>query len=239
VLAAISLGMGLLSLGVLLAWSRHRADTLGRARGFPVIGVAVPAVLMVLTAVPVVRHHRLEGRLSDVASELAGLRVDVICQTLGESWVDARPEPGYVRITSDGRPERRATITLQTCNDLQDWLRSDRSSPSPDQVMAVHILTHESMHMRGTLQEDLTECAAVQRDVRTAELLGATGDQARDLALTYWTDLYPRMPDAYRTSECSPGGELDENLQTSPWNLVAAGTAGAGTAARVPGPWES
>ncbi|MDQ1292194.1 MAG: hypothetical protein QG608_71 [Actinomycetota bacterium] len=195
-------------------------DALGRPRGFPVIGFVVPAVLMVLTAVPVVRHHRLEGRLSEVASELAGVRADIICQTLGESWVDSRPEPGYVKITSDGRPERRATITLDTCGDLQEWLESDRSAPTTDQVMAVHILTHESMHMRGLLPEDEAECAAVQRDLNTAVLLGATREQARDLALIYWTDLYPRMPDAYRTSSCQSGEDLDENLPSSPWNLI-------------------
>jgi hypothetical protein len=73
------------------------------------------------------------------------------------------------------------------------------------------------MHMAGETAEAVAECQAVQRDSRTAELLGATPEQARRLALAYYDDIFPRMPDEYRSADCTPGGRLDEGLSTSPW----------------------
>jgi hypothetical protein len=66
------------------------------------------------------------------------------------------------------------------------------------------VLTHEAMHMKGLTGEAEAECAAVQKDSTTAELLGATPDQARQLARTYWHRVYPNMPDDYRSSTCRP-----------------------------------
>jgi hypothetical protein len=37
------------------------------------------------------------------------------------------------------------------------------------------------------------------------------------LAAAYWHDLYPLMPDGYRSSECRSGGALDEHLADAPW----------------------
>jgi hypothetical protein len=62
----------------------------------------------------------------------------------------------------------------------------------------------------------------VQRDAQTAELLGATPQQARLLAVAYWTDIFPRMPDDYRSTDCLPGGALDEGLPTAPWTTPPA-----------------
>ncbi len=81
----------------------------------------------------------------------------------------------------------------------------------------MHVLTHEAMHMAGETAEAVAECRAVQRDARTAELLGATSQQARRLAAAYAGSVLPEMPDDYRSPDCIPGGALDERLTTSPW----------------------
>jgi hypothetical protein len=73
------------------------------------------------------------------------------------------------------------------------------------------------MHMAGRLDESAAECAAVQRDARTARLLGASGGEARALAAAYWRTVYPAMPGGYRSSACRPGGALDEQLPDAPW----------------------
>jgi hypothetical protein len=82
----------------------------------------------------------------------------------------------------------------------------------------VHVLTHESMHMRGLTDEAAAECAAVQRDAMTARLLGADATAATALARSYWTQMYPRMSDDYRSGECTPAGPLDEHLPDAPWS---------------------
>jgi hypothetical protein len=143
--------------------------------------------------------------------------VAVRCQSLGGAFVDGGPELGYVRWRADGSPEPWALLKRDQCRHLAAYVRSPTARPSRDQVVAVHVLTHEAMHLSGRLVEAAAECAAVQRDAHTARLLGAAPADAAGLAVTYWRDLYPLMPDSYRSPECRAGGSLDERLPDAPW----------------------
>ncbi|HET7529520.1 MAG TPA: hypothetical protein VFJ98_01020 [Mycobacteriales bacterium] len=205
-------------------WWTRRQDALGRRRPFPYLSVAVLVVSSLLLAVPGFLRHREEDRLSWVASQLVGAPVTVHCQSLGGEMVDIGSELGYVKWRADGVPERQTLIKHGPCRQLNAYLESSKQHPTDDEVIAVHVLTHESMHMRGLTSESEAECAAVQRDAETARLLGAGAADAAALARRYWSVMYPRMPDDYRTSSCSPGGRLDQHLPDAPW--TAAGGAG-------------
>jgi hypothetical protein len=211
--------VGLLSGAGLLVgrWLRGRRDVLGRARPFPAVSVVLLVALGVGALVPVIRHHRLEARLDAAASSLVGAPVRVHCQTVGKQLVDVGQELGYVRYGADGVPERATLIKRDQCSDLRDYLGSDKDSPSPDQVVAVHVLSHEARHMAGITDEAVAECGAMQRDARAAELLGADPIQAQRLARMYWLTVYPRMGDDYRSAQCRPGGARDERLPSAPW----------------------
>ena len=198
-------------------WLVRRTDALGRPRAFPVWSVVLLGLLAVAATVPVVRAARLEHRLSAVASVLVGSPVTVDCQSRGQEMTDLGHELGWVPYDLAGRPEPRTLIKRRPCSALRNYLGSDKVSPSREQVVAVHVLGHEARHMAGQTVESEAECAAVQRDARTARLLGATPEQARALARTYWLEVYPGMPEAYRTAECAPGMRLDENLPDAPW----------------------
>ncbi len=207
--------------GVLASrWLRRRRDALGRAKPFPTVSVLLLVALGAGALVPVIRHHRLETRLESVASALVGAPVTVHCQTAGKQLVDVGQELGYVRYGPDGVPARATLIKRDQCSDLRDYLGSDKDSPSPDQVVAVHVLSHEARHMAGITDEAIAECGAMQRDARTAQLLGADPTQAQRLARQYWLTVYPRMADDYRSSQCQPGGSLDERLPAAPWSAV-------------------
>jgi hypothetical protein len=199
-------------------WVLNRVDALGRPIPFPVIAVPALIVLTVLSATPGVERRMEQHRLAAAASTLIGVKVAVHCQTVGEAFVDAGVELGYVKYGADGVPEHRTLIKHGPCADLRAYLRSSKAHPSLDQVIAVHILTHESMHMSGITSESLAECAAVQRDDRMAQLLGATPDEALALARTYWRSVYPNMPPDYVTGDCRAGGRLDEHLPDAPWS---------------------
>jgi len=217
----VLLGICLLSLAgtvaVLLRWYLTRVDALGRTRDFPVISVCLLLVAAAGTAVPVVGHARFESRLAAVASTLSGRQVRVRCETLSQAWTDAHPEAGYVPFGADGRPGTQATLTVRTCDDLRSWFDDRPAHPDRDQVIAVHVLTHEAMHLAGEADEAVAECRAVQRDARTAVLLGASPDRARQLAARYWREDYPQLTPAYQSGDCTPGGPLDEHLPDPPW----------------------
>ena len=202
---------------VAIGWGLRRSDELGRPRQFPWVTVALLLAMGVGAAVPGVLRASQERRLGGAASALAGARVAVRCQSLGGAFVDGGPELGYVRWRADGSPEPWALIKRDQCHHLAAYVRSGARRPTRDQVVAVHVLTHEAMHMSGRLDEAVAECAAVQRDAQTARLLGARPADAAALAAAYWGNIYPLMPDRYRSGECRPGGAMDERLADAPW----------------------
>ena len=198
-------------------WLLRRHDSLGRARPFPWISIGLLVLVGVAGITPLVLRLRLEARLEDAASVVAGARVEVHCQALGEAFVDAGVELGYVAFGPDGVPERSTLIKRQQCRDLSSFVRGGHTDFTHEQVVAVHTLTHEAIHMSGVANEAQTECLAVQRDAEMARLLGAAPDAAQALAAHYWRVVYPRMPDGYRSDECKAGGALDANLPDAPW----------------------
>jgi len=202
-------------------WWVRRYDALGRPRSFPYLGVGLLVVVAVGVAVPTYLRHREEDRLSLVATQLAGVTAKVHCQTIGAEMVDAGSELGWVKWGPDGVPEHQTLIKHGPCRALHAYLASSKTQPSDDEVIAVHVLTHESMHMRGRTDEADAECAAVQRDAMTARLLGADPAAASALARRYWTQMYPQMPDGYRSGGCAAGGPLDEHLPDAPWTSAA------------------
>ena len=217
VLAWVSVALAAVAVAVSVRWMLTRVDVLGRVRSFPTISVGMSAVAALGCAVPVLLHVRLEHRLAAAASVVAGRPVDVHCQTLSQAWVSAHGELGYVEVGADGRPERRTVIALSACDALSGWLTSDRRTPSRDQVIAVHVLTHEAMHMAGERNEARAECLAVQRDAQLARALGDTPEQALALARQYWRTVFPQLPDDYRSGACAPGGAFDQHLPDPGW----------------------
>jgi hypothetical protein len=217
VLSWCAVGSFLAAAGVVLRWTRRRHDGLGRARPFPYVSVVVLAVAGAGALVPVVRHARLEGELSRVATRLVGVPATVHCQTVGEELVSTDQDLGFVRSGPDGRPEHRTTIMREPCDALGDYLGADHARPSEDEVQAVHVLSHEARHMAGETSEARAECQAMQRDAAAARLLGADDAQARRLARSYWMVEYPRMPEGYRDGACAPDGPWDEHLPDAPW----------------------
>lgn len=167
------------------------------------------------------RHHRLESRLSAAATMLVGGPALVRCQTAGQQFVAAGSYLGYVRYGRGRVPERETLIKRARCRSLASYPGSDRERPDRDEVVAVHILSHEARHTAGTTNEAQAECEAVQRDAWAARLLGATAEQSQAQAHAYWRDVYPLMNETYR----SPGGRRERSSTSTssprPWPALA------------------
>ena len=216
---ALLSGLGLV--GVLVRWKRTPPNVFGHPAPTPWWAAGSLAVLCLVTGTVAVRNHLREARLSRVASALAGQSVKVDCQSWFGSFFDSNTEAGYVRWEAGGPPERSTTLKADVCRSLSRYMRS-AGNPSMDEVFAVHIVSHEAMHMAGQKDEALAECAAVQRDARAARMLGASPTQAAALAARYWGEGYPLLPAAYRSADCRPGGSLDEGLAAGPWEAAGA-----------------
>ena len=208
------------ALALAFRWGLHRTDALGRPNRFPAVALALLLVPALLVARPGVERRLEQRHLASAASTLIGTSVSVHCQTAGEAFVDAGWELGFVKYDSEGVPEHKTLIKQGPCHDLRAYLHSSKAHPNANQILAVHILTHESMHMSGITTEARAECAAVQRDARMAELLGAEPAEAQALARAYWVTVYPRMSDAYVSDECRPGGRMDERISRPALDLT-------------------
>ena len=199
------IGFAFIAGGFSLAARWMIAKTMGPVPPFPWRAVMALALVGSVAAAPWYLRVRLEQRLSAAASEVSDRDVFVQCQSFAAAFIDPTADLGHVAFDAKGRAEPKTLIKRDQCRALTEYLRSDKRNPTMDQVVAVHVLTHESIHMSGTVVEDETECLAMARNSKMAQLLGAPPDAAQELALTYWEKVYPDMPDEYRSSECDPG----------------------------------
>ena len=155
---------------------------------------------------------------STVAVDISGRKdATVRCQRFSEAWFDADLAAGKVQFIADGITAPVAQVSWQTCRNLNGWEKSDKTNPTSEQIAAVHVLSHEIEHVRGTQNEADTECYAMQRNAAVAQQLGATERQGKILAFRYWSAIYPNMLDDYRSADCAPKGRLDMNPENPDW----------------------
>lgn len=202
-----------LVLGLLLwlGWLAFRAWALGTR---PYVTLGVVLALLVPALWTEVRWLRVQAAATAAVQVLAdNPAARVQCQRALSTLLWAGADLGRVEWDE---PDR-AWLTLETCQHLGSWYRSDHTNPTLDEAVAVHVLTHEAMHVAGERSEAVTECRALQQDARTVALLGGTVEQGTALARRMVDEVYPTMPDEYRSSECREGGALDLSPADGTW----------------------
>ena len=200
-----------LGLVVWLAWLALRAYVFGTR---PYVSVAVLVALLLPTLWTEVRWLRVQAAATTAVQQLTGdPDARVQCQRAVGTMLWAGADLGRVEWDE---PDR-AWLTWETCQHLGSWYRSDRTDPTLDEAVAVHVLTHEAMHVKGARDEATTECRALQHDERAVVLLGGSSEQGGTLAERIATEVYPRMPEEYRSSECRAGGALDQTPDDGTW----------------------
>ena len=196
-----------------------------------------------------------EHMLAPVVSEIAGRPVDVDCQSVWASLLDAQWREGEVHFDASGAPEPRIFLARSACQRLHafrgharhqeldclqslDWraaipLRLD--SPcyhaAADTIYALLVLAHEAYHTAGVRNEAQTNCYAIQALAYAATQLGAAEAEARRAALAM-AALEPYQRDDYATTDCRAGARLDLHPETPefPSEAVLAAPRGLGGA---------
>ena len=165
---------------------------------------------------------RVEPRFSEATAKLTGKETEVRCWS-EEDWraVASAGSPydegdsGASELAGFVGDDRRIHLAPDVCADLVDLAYGDGKAGG--MAFAVAALAHEARHTMGELREDRTECWAVQNVERTAALLGASADRARELASAYWKGFYPLQEPPYWSDECRDGGELDLRPDDDRW----------------------
>lgn len=163
----------------------------------------------------------LERDLTEAATAVAGRQANVTCERtltgllLGghyQGWVSY--EPGDALGTGQD-----IYLRADVCDTLDTAIAERFTSHDVYTANAVNVLAHEAMHVAGERNEAAAECAAMQNIVHTATLLGAVARHPHQMAVTYWTDIYPKMPTEYQSGDCGPGGPMDTGTLDAPWRL--------------------
>lgn len=156
-----------------------------------------------------VRHTMFEYKLEDAAERLINYdRVYVHCQSNFDSLYNLS-WAGFVY-----RGTEKIELEVRTCDDLKAYL-DHPATASRRELYALHVLTHETMHVAKEFNEIKADCQAFQRNHRTAMILGVPGNIAIQNAIEIHQNRSPRHP--YYSAECRPGGELDEKLEDAVW----------------------
>jgi hypothetical protein len=220
---------------------RIRQAATGRASNQrAIVKLVVGVVVLVLAGWGWSRYDRAanERALATVASELAGRHVGVECQGFFSELVDIRARAGDVPFPA-GRAPDHTYLTRQVCRTLKrfrtssshpelaclleiDWARwtpaTDFASPCADSARgtaeAINTLTHESMHLRGFMDEAQTQCYAIQLDAWTVVRLGGTAAEGAAVA-NFVLALQPLMPTEYQSAACRHAGSLDLHPETA------------------------
>ena len=186
---------------------------------FKVYVVIMLAIAVVLACVPAQKYF-LERSLTSKARILSETnKATVHCNTWFDTWIDpnslasghANPETGQI------------VFQAPWCGVLMDHLKHPERA-DPKGIFSVQMFAHEAMHVRGELNEAVTECQAVQRHYRAAVLLGIPDDMARKNSTLFYETQYKAraqiggLQAPYYSEECAPGKKLDEQLEDSTWN---------------------
>ena|ERR1700729_335642 len=183
--------------------------------------LAMVLALATLFAWPPVHTWLFERFLSAKATELAdNHRAKVHCNTVWDTMLDTE------MLASGHADPDTGKIGIQHpwCSTLQSYLRHPGHA-SEEELWSLAMFTHESMHVRGELNEARTECEAVQRNYRAAKLLGVADVIAKRNALDYYNIIYRErgkwgtMQAQYYSDECAPGKSMDEHLSDSTWGI--------------------
>jgi hypothetical protein len=174
--------------------------------------------------------HELENRLATIAGEIAKRPVHVHCQGSIGAALDVTGEAGTVWFGADGKPADTTDLKHDICVRLDHYPQARtgagfacvvRDTPCPLDTLktlhALHTLAHEAWHLEGVQNEAQAECYAIQSTALVAGRLGASPSVAEASARVVATQIYPRMPSEYVTSDCHDGGSLDLHPDSPVW----------------------
>lgn len=211
---ALSLTFAWLAVRELLSpWSRNHPQPI-----YPPYLLLVSA-LAVGFAWPPVSTWRFERFLESRARTLTeGRPVSLHCNTVFDTMLD----PSALAAGHANLQTGRIVLQKPWCSTLRDYL-DDPASADERGIQSLNLFTHEVMHVRGLLDERVTECHAVQYNRRMAELLGVPAPLALEHARRYYRESYALRAEvgglagSYHSPECAPGRALDLRLPDSIW----------------------
>jgi hypothetical protein len=180
--------------------------------------LAIGALALAVPGVPFAhaRGQRLEveHRAEVVADQMTNRSIHVRCPGPIRKRFMYEINEGSVMFDADGVPVNETRLSADTCSGLRKALDdgptlqlsclTGGTCPGAEEhvARALAVLAHEIVHLRGVMDEAVTECQARGRVARVAATFGispAGGEQIARWQTVTWSQ---ELPDRYRTTAC-------------------------------------
>jgi hypothetical protein len=163
------------------------------------------------------RSERLavEHRAAAIAGALTNRTIAVHCPGPVRRHLFYEINEGSVMFDADGVPTDATNLSADTCDGLRTVIDRgagldltcltttyDCTKDERRAAQALAVFTHETMHLRGTMDEGTTECQARKRVADVAQRFGVTPASAAAVAQWQATDWREMLPDRYRDGSC-------------------------------------
>lgn len=156
---------------------------------------------------------------SEAASKATQRSVWVKCPNVMISGILNPGYEGWVPFNEDGTPSDITYLKTDTCATLRQfqlktWV-NPWYMPNQSEMLAIHILAHEVTHLKGNIDEGLTECKAHTSYEPILASYGSlrSAEVAYKLDQWYTSTYWVKMPGEYYNPACRP--DLVQN-QTTP-----------------------
>ena len=157
-----------------------------------------------------IKQELFEAKMGKAVEKLLVKRdVEVYCQSFWDTFYNRLGVAGFVY-----RGSSKIIMEPRSCEGLKGYLDNPKN-PNQRELFSLHVLTHEAMHVAGEYNEKKADCMAFQRNHKMAKLLGVSEAASIQSAISLHRWRSPRHP--YFSSDCEPGGALDENLPGAVW----------------------
>lgn len=174
---------------------------------FPIISVSLCAVILLVCGWQEAKWQNVQAKGSEAVRAVSLNKEGYLkCQRFSEALFDIHTT--RAGLVSSARPNE-AVVNYEQCLDLQDWLGGGKDSATPKQIQALHVLTHEAVHVSREHNEAITECTAINRDHLTAQAMGASKKFSQEVPQRYYTEFFPQMSSSYRLDGCIISPEFD------------------------------
>jgi hypothetical protein len=197
--------IGLALIIVYLAWLRPRYMGVPAPKR-PLI---VLAVLLMLFGASEARWQYLQWRGSEVVKAVSGNPNGTLeCQRKLPSFFEMDSASIAGKVSS--LDPNTAHLKNGQCNEIFTWMQSGSpDSVTGKQIVALHVLSHESVHVSGQFSESIAECTALQRDPIAVSSLGGSDEVAQLVQSQYFEQVFPNLPDSYKLKECKVDDKFD------------------------------
>jgi hypothetical protein len=206
----------LLILSAFFAWLTLREFWVNRNKEnrfnlFNIFYLGTLITITILLASQPYKYWKFEKLMAQKSSVLAdNKQVNFHCNSVVDSVFD-----NDLGVAGHANPKTGEIVFQNTrCEDLMNYI-DHPESVTQREIISLHIFTHESMHIRGELDEKKTDCQSIQRNYLAAKLLGIPDEIARNNALVFYKTVYLKHP--YRSPLCIKGGKYDEDLDDFIW----------------------